>query len=67
MIAVGVILGCPHLPWPRFAAVTHAVFGALGGLLGAVILRQLRRIPYFARSSEPRPAASPSAPGGRSA
>ena len=54
MILVGVILGLPLTFLALglgIAAVSHAVFGALGGLLAAFLLRQLRRIPYFARST----------------
>jgi hypothetical protein len=67
IILVGVILGVP-LTFLALglgvAATTHAVFGALGGLLGAVLLRQLRRIPYFARPTTPPPAPPGRAPEG---
>ncbi len=62
MIIVGLLLGLPLTFLALglgIAAVTHAVFGALGGLLGAVLLRQLRRIPYFA----PPPTRSPASRG----
>ena len=34
-----------------FAATTHVVFGALGGVIGALILRELRRVPWLAREA----------------
>lgn len=50
MILVGLIMRYPL----RFlaaglglAATTHVVFGALGGLLGALVLRQLHHMPAF--------------------
>ena len=36
------------------SAVTHLAFGLVGGLLGAVLLRALRRIPYFSASAPPQ-------------
>lgn len=30
-----------------YSATTHLVFGVIGGLLGAAVLRQLRRIPFL--------------------
>jgi hypothetical protein len=33
------------------ATISHAAFGALGGVLAALLLRQLRRIPYFTHST----------------
>jgi hypothetical protein len=67
MILVGVILGLPLTFLALglgIAALSHAVFGALGGLLAAVLLRQLRRVPYFARTSQADPPASQGEPRG---
>lgn len=36
-----------------FAATTHVVFGALGGIIGALVLRELRRVPWLARETSP--------------
>jgi hypothetical protein len=34
-----------------FAATAHVVFGVLGGVIGALILRELRRVPWLAPDS----------------
>jgi hypothetical protein len=50
LIAAGLILRVPFavlflgLGW---TATTHAVFGAIGGLLAAVLLRELRKVPML--------------------
>jgi hypothetical protein len=48
------------------SATTHVLFGALGGVVGALLLRELRRIPMYAApaASEPRLAAGEAPPGG---
>jgi hypothetical protein len=61
MIIVGVILGLPLTFLALglgLAAVSHAVFGAAGGLLAAVVLRQLRRVPYFSGQAKEDPSPS---------
>ncbi len=48
MTVVGLLLGLPATVMAvglGLAATTHAVFGAVGGLLGALVLRELRRVP----------------------
>jgi hypothetical protein len=70
MIVVGVILGLPLTFLALglgIAAASHAVFGALGGMLAAVLLRQLRRIPYFSSPGEQGSPASHSEPRGGAA
>lgn len=44
-----------------FSAISHLVFGVIGGLVGALLLRALLRIPYFAAGRRPQsgPEASP--------
>jgi hypothetical protein len=37
-----------------YSAITHLVFGVIGGILGAVLLRALRRVPYFATAPPAR-------------
>jgi hypothetical protein len=37
------------------STTTHVVFGALGGVVGALLLRELRRIPMFAPPGAPGP------------
>lgn len=37
------------------AALTHVVFGAFGGLLGALLLHELKRVPLFGGGSPPAP------------
>lgn len=44
------------------STMTHVVFGALGGVIGALLLRELRRIPMFAPSGTRR-ARAPAEPG----
>jgi hypothetical protein len=36
-----------------FSAATHLVFGVIGGVIGALLLRALRRVPYFAVDMPP--------------
>lgn len=51
MVLVSVVLRLPlgfAVLGLGYSAATHLVFGVIGGLLGAVLLRALRRIPYFA-------------------
>lgn len=50
-VIVGLLLELPlgFLVWGLgYAATTHAVFGGIGGLLGFYLVRQLRKVPFFA-------------------
>jgi hypothetical protein len=51
-VLIGLLLELPlgFLFWGLgYAATTHAVFGALGGLLGFYVLRELRKVPQLAQ------------------
>jgi hypothetical protein len=45
------------------STTTHVAFGALGGVIGALLLRELRRVPMFA-PSDARRARAPAPPAG---
>jgi hypothetical protein len=48
MTVVGLLLGLPVTVMAvglGLTATTHVVFGVVGGLLGALVLRELRRVP----------------------
>ncbi|HOT23887.1 MAG TPA: hypothetical protein PLB30_06530 [Thermoleophilia bacterium] len=50
-VAVGLLLELPlgFLAWGLgYAATTHAAFGAVGGLLGFYLVRELRKVPLLA-------------------
>lgn len=50
-VVVGLVLELPlgFLAWGLgYAATTHAVFGAIGGLLGFYLVRELRKVPLLA-------------------
>ena len=49
-VAIGLLLELPlgFLFWGLgYAATTHVVFGAIGGLLGFYVVRELRKVPLF--------------------
>ncbi len=50
-VVIGLLLELPlgFLVWGLgYTATTHAVFGAVGGLLGYYLVRELRKVPFFA-------------------
>ncbi len=56
MVIVAVLLRLPlgfAVLGLGFSAVTHLIFGVIGGVIGALLLRALRRVPYFAVDPPP--------------
>lgn len=56
MVIVAVVLRLPlgfAVLGLGFSAMTHLIFGVIGGVIGALLLRALRRVPYFAVDTPP--------------
>ena len=57
MVIVAIVLRLPlgfAVLGLGFSAITHLVFGVIGGIIGAFLLRALRRVPYFAVDPPPQ-------------
>jgi|GEM_PF-276375 len=62
MLLVGVIMQLPMTFLAAglgFSATTHVVFGAIGGVLAALVLRQLRHVPFLRPSRPVEPSPTP--------